>query len=97
MLYILDLIIMMTLVSLLNVLMHSTQLLMTLLSLELVTLCMVILMPMILIKGMVISPSIMILLLTMGACEASLGLTLMVIMSRKFGSDNLKLMSISKC
>lgn len=97
MLYILDLIIIITLVRLLNVLIHSTQLLITLLSLELVTLCIVILIPIILIKGAVISPSIIILLLTMGACEASLGLTLIVIISRKFGSDNLKLISISKC
>lgn len=41
--------------------------------------------------------TISIVLLTFGACEASLGLSLIVIISRFYGSDILKSLSINKC
>lgn len=42
-------------------------------------------------------PSISIILLTFGACEARLGLRILVYMSRSYGSDIIKSLSINKC
>ena len=41
--------------------------------------------------------TISIIILTFGACEASLGLSLIVIISRHYGSDMLKSISVNKC
>nr|QHT64995.1 NADH dehydrogenase subunit 4L [Bhawania goodei] len=40
---------------------------------------------------------IIMILLTMGACEASLGLACMVNMSRSYGNDHLSSLTLSKC
>uniref|UniRef100_UPI0030FE96A0 NADH dehydrogenase subunit 4L n=1 Tax=Struwela camposi TaxID=2859449 RepID=UPI0030FE96A0 len=37
------------------------------------------------------------LILTFGACEASIGLALLVVLTRSYGSDMVNLMSLSKC
>lgn len=42
-------------------------------------------------------PTISIVILTFGACEASLGLRLIVIMSRYYGRDLFKSLSTNKC
>nr|YP_009400213.1 NADH dehydrogenase subunit 4L [Zeylanicobdella arugamensis]AQT26251.1 NADH dehydrogenase subunit 4L [Zeylanicobdella arugamensis] len=95
--YIMFLLTMMVLLTIFNVIMHNFQLLMTLLSLELITLSMVMLVTFIMMNNNSITPSIMIIMLTMSACEASLGLSMMVIMSRKFGNDMMKHVTMSKC
>jgi len=41
--------------------------------------------------------TIRIILLTFGACEASLGLRIIVLMSRSYGSDMIKSLRINKC
>nr|WLD05656.1 NADH dehydrogenase subunit 4L [Alaysia sp. n. 2 MM-2023] len=40
---------------------------------------------------------IILVIMTLAACEASLGLALMVIMTRSYGADTVKLLSINKC
>nr|YP_010448460.1 NADH dehydrogenase subunit 4L [Codonobdella sp. B45A]QWT29622.1 NADH dehydrogenase subunit 4L [Codonobdella sp. IK-2021]UTS56331.1 NADH dehydrogenase subunit 4L [Codonobdella sp. B45A] len=91
------LITMMMAMSFLNVMIHSYQFLMTLLSLELLTLSMVMFVMLMMMNMMLVTPSMIIIILTMGACEASLGLSLMVLMTRKFGSDKMKSVSLTKC
>nr|DAZ85775.1 TPA_asm: NADH dehydrogenase subunit 4L [Piscicola geometra] len=91
------LITMMVFISFMNVMIHSYQFIMTLLSLELLTLMMVMFVMMTMMNMMMIMPSTIIIILTMGACEASLGLSLMVLMTRKFGTDKMKSVSLTKC
>nr|YP_001994400.1 NADH dehydrogenase subunit 4L [Terebellides stroemii]ABW76480.1 NADH dehydrogenase subunit 4L [Terebellides stroemii] len=43
------------------------------------------------------NPFLFIVVLTFGACEASLGLSLLVIITRTSGSDMMKTLSSSKC
>ena len=43
------------------------------------------------------NPFLFIVVLTFGACEASLGLSLLVIITRSTGSDIIKTLSSSKC
>ncbi|KAK2148463.1 hypothetical protein NP493_3214g00006 [Ridgeia piscesae] len=40
---------------------------------------------------------IILVIITLAACEASLGLALIVIITRSYGSDSVKLLSINKC
>jgi NADH:ubiquinone oxidoreductase subunit K len=40
---------------------------------------------------------IILVIITIAACEASLGLALIVIITRSYGSDSVKLLSINKC
>nr|YP_009019396.1 NADH dehydrogenase subunit 4L [Hirudo nipponia]AGL10936.1 NADH dehydrogenase subunit 4L [Hirudo nipponia] len=80
-----------------NVMFHMTSLLMTLLSLELMMLS---LMFMLVSSMMFIEmdmPTVSVLILSMSACETSLGLSVLVIMSRSYGSDMINLLSMSKC
>ena len=41
--------------------------------------------------------SIRLIILRFGACEASIGLRIMVIISRQYGSDKIKNLSLNKC
>lgn len=90
-------IIILPIITIINILLHHKSLLLTLLSLEAITLGSLIL----LINTIIIinsnSPIIRILILTIGACEASLGLTLLVLISRYYGNDLVKSLNISKC
>jgi len=45
----------------------------------------------------IIIPQLRIILLTFGACEARLGLRIIVIISRTYGADMLNSLSINKC
>nr|UZH92102.1 NADH dehydrogenase subunit 4L [Sclerolinum annulatum]UZH92115.1 NADH dehydrogenase subunit 4L [Sclerolinum annulatum]UZH92128.1 NADH dehydrogenase subunit 4L [Sclerolinum annulatum] len=40
---------------------------------------------------------VILVIMTLAACEASLGLALMVVMMRSYGSDMVKLLSMNKC
>lgn len=40
---------------------------------------------------------IILVIITLAACEARLGLALIVIITRSYGSDTIKLLSINKC
>lgn len=42
-------------------------------------------------------PTVRVIILTIGACEARLGLSILVIMSRSYGSDLIKSVSTNKC
>nr|QWT29501.1 NADH dehydrogenase subunit 4L [Erpobdella sp. JP-2021] len=85
------------LITIMNLLLHHKSLLLTLLSLEAITLgsLMLLMNTMMLMNSN--SPIISILMLTIGACEASLGLTLLVLMSRQYGNDLVMSLSLSKC
>jgi len=76
---------------------HQSHLLISLLSLEGVILTVVLFVPYTI--RIVGNPSatLTIILLTFGACEARLGLSLIVLMSRIHGSDIVKSLTINKC
>nr|YP_009440571.1 NADH dehydrogenase subunit 4L [Erpobdella japonica]ATG87482.1 NADH dehydrogenase subunit 4L [Erpobdella japonica] len=90
-------ILMIPLITIMNLLLHHKYLLLTLLSLEAITLTLIFIMnSSYMMMGMNFS-IVSILILTVGACEASLGLTLLVLMSRFYGNDLVKNLSMSKC
>nr|YP_009244880.1 NADH dehydrogenase subunit 4L [Amynthas morrisi]AMO26978.1 NADH dehydrogenase subunit 4L [Amynthas morrisi] len=80
-----------------NMLFNQTHFLMTLLSLEGITLSLVLFVPLILLNTSAPNAAMTVILLTFGACEASLGLGLMVSMSRAYGNDMLKSLTSTKC
>nr|BDQ43793.1 NADH dehydrogenase subunit 4L [Metaphire megascolidioides] len=80
-----------------NMLFNQSHFLMTLLSLEGITLSLVLFVPLMLMNCTASNTSMSVILLTFGACEASLGLGLMVSMSRSYGNDMLKSLTSTKC
>nr|YP_009164267.1 NADH dehydrogenase subunit 4L [Amynthas longisiphonus]AIR76364.1 NADH dehydrogenase subunit 4L [Amynthas longisiphonus] len=80
-----------------NMLLNQTHFLMTLLSLESITLSLVLFIPLMLMNASATNTAMAVILLTFGVCEASLGLSLMVSMSRLYGNDMLKSLTLSKC
>nr|QGZ10006.1 NADH dehydrogenase subunit 4L [Eisenia nordenskioldi nordenskioldi] len=85
------------LAAMLNLISNQSHFLMTLLSLEGITLSLVLYVPISMSAMNASNSSVSVMLLTFGACEASLGLSLMVLMSRSFGSDMLKSLTMNKC
>nr|UAJ48162.1 NADH dehydrogenase subunit 4L [Metaphire posthuma] len=83
--------------AMINLLFNQAHFLMTLLSLEAITLSLVLFVPLILMACSAPNTAMAVTLLTFGACEASLGLSLMVSMSRSYGSDMLKTLTLTKC
>nr|YP_133774.1 NADH dehydrogenase subunit 4L [Urechis caupo]AAT12183.1 NADH dehydrogenase subunit 4L [Urechis caupo] len=73
------------------------HLLMSLLTLEAFILSMAILIPMSIMFQNQVNGMFAIVLLTMGACEASLGLSLLVLMTRSYGNDLLKSITKNLC
>nr|BDQ44469.1 NADH dehydrogenase subunit 4L [Amynthas phaselus] len=80
-----------------NMLFNQSHFLMTLLSLEGITLSLVLFVPLMLMNCNAPNAPMSVILLTFGACEASLGLGLMVSMSRSYGNDMLKSLTSTKC
>jgi NADH-ubiquinone oxidoreductase chain 4L len=76
---------------------NKNHLLISLLALERFILTLVILIPINIISSNIQSIFIRIVLLSIGACEARLGLALIVIISRTYGSDIINTLSINKC
>nr|UIX22973.1 NADH dehydrogenase subunit 4L [Eisenia nordenskioldi] len=93
---IMSLVFLLPFVAMLNLISNQSHFLMTLLSLEGITLSLVLFVPLSLSVTSAPNASISVLLLTFGACEASLGLSLMVLMSRSFGTDMLKSLTMNK-
>nr|BDQ44391.1 NADH dehydrogenase subunit 4L [Amynthas habereri] len=83
--------------AMINMLFNQSHFLMTLLSLEGITLSLVLFVPLMLMNCTAPNTSMSVILLTFGACEASLGLGLMVSMSRSYGNDMLKSLTTTKC
>nr|YP_009024140.1 NADH dehydrogenase subunit 4L [Whitmania laevis]AGL34596.1 NADH dehydrogenase subunit 4L [Whitmania laevis]AJO61907.1 NADH dehydrogenase subunit 4L [Whitmania laevis] len=84
-------------VCVINVVFHATSLLMVLLSLEAMMLSV---MFMLIGSCMFIEmsiPMISVMVLSVSVCETSLGLSILVIMTRSYGSDMVNLLSMSKC
>jgi NADH-ubiquinone oxidoreductase chain 4L len=84
-------------ITIVALLIHRTHLLMSSLCLEAMILRLVLLIPTSLHLNNILIPTIRIIILTFGACEARLGLRLIVLMSRTHGSDMIKSISINKC
>lgn len=84
-------------IAIIALLVHHTHLLITLLVLEGLTLSLVLLIPTVLVYSSINLNSLRIIILCLGACEARLGLRLLVLLSRSLGSDLVKLLSINKC
>lgn len=76
---------------------QQNHLLVSLLTLEGITLRLVLIVPLILTLNIIPLASLCLIILTMGACEASLGLALIVSASRLTGSDIVNSISINKC
>nr|YP_009244893.1 NADH dehydrogenase subunit 4L [Amynthas cucullatus]AMO26991.1 NADH dehydrogenase subunit 4L [Amynthas cucullatus] len=87
----------MPILAMINMLFNQTHFLMTLLSLESITLSLTLFVPLMLMNCSAANTAMAVILLTFGACEASLGLSLMVSMSRSYGSDMLKSLTSAKC
>nr|YP_009244854.1 NADH dehydrogenase subunit 4L [Amynthas carnosus]AMO26939.1 NADH dehydrogenase subunit 4L [Amynthas carnosus]BDQ43858.1 NADH dehydrogenase subunit 4L [Amynthas carnosus] len=87
----------MPILAMVNMLFNQTHFLMTLLSLESITLSLTLFVPLMLMSCSAPNTALAVILLTFGACEASLGLSLMVSMSRSYGNDTLKSLTSAKC
>nr|BDQ44261.1 NADH dehydrogenase subunit 4L [Amynthas yambaruensis] len=87
----------MPVLAMVNMLFNQTHFLMTLLSLESITLSLTLFVPLMLMNCNAPNTAVTVILLTFGACEASLGLSLMVSMSRSYGNDMLKSLTSAKC
>nr|YP_010492264.1 NADH dehydrogenase subunit 4L [Aporrectodea tuberculata]UWM94575.1 NADH dehydrogenase subunit 4L [Aporrectodea tuberculata]UWM94588.1 NADH dehydrogenase subunit 4L [Aporrectodea tuberculata]UWM94601.1 NADH dehydrogenase subunit 4L [Aporrectodea tuberculata]UWM94614.1 NADH dehydrogenase subunit 4L [Aporrectodea tuberculata] len=94
---IMALVFLLPLVAMLNLITNQSHFLMTLLSLEGITLSLVLFVPLSLSVANAPNTSISVMLLTFGACEASIGLSLMVLMSRSYGTDMLNSLTMNKC
>nr|ANC65475.1 NADH dehydrogenase subunit 4L [Hirudo medicinalis] len=80
-----------------NVIFHLSYLLMTLLSLEALLLSIMFMMMNMLMVIEMNMPVVCVLILSISVCEASLGLSMLVKMSRLYGNDNLNILCMSKC
>lgn len=60
-------------------------------------LSLIIIIPSIIVYSSILNPQLTIILLTIRVVEARLGLRLLVIISRKHGSDIIKSLTINKC
>jgi len=81
----------------LALLIQRSHFLIRLLCLEGIILRTVLFIPILIYSISIFLPTIRIIILTFGACEASLGLSLLVKMSRSYGSDIMSSLSINKC
>nr|YP_010584239.1 NADH dehydrogenase subunit 4L [Theromyzon tessulatum]UZT67728.1 NADH dehydrogenase subunit 4L [Theromyzon tessulatum] len=84
-------------IALLNLTLYKNHFLHVLLCLEVITLSMLLFLSLKFLTVNMSIPLMSVVILTLGACEASLGLTLLVLMVRNFGSDNLNNISTNKC
>nr|CVK87356.1 NADH dehydrogenase subunit 4L [Placobdella parasitica] len=85
------------LIALLNLMLYKNHFLHLLLCLEIITLSMLMFLSMNFLLMNIPLPLVSVVMLTLGACEASLGLTLLVLMVRLFGNDYMSNISMSKC
>ncbi len=81
----------------LALLIQRSHFLISLLCLEGIMLRTVLFIPLLIYSVSLMLPTIRIIILTFGACEASLGLSLLVKISRSYGSDMISSISINKC
>lgn len=94
---IMTIILLLPIVAIFNLLINQSHFLISLLSLEGITLTLVLFVPLIISLVRAANTSTSVLLLTFGACEASLGLRLIVLISRSYGTDILRSLTINKC
>lgn len=85
------------LIAILALILRHSHLLITLLSLEAIILTIVLFVPLSLTLSGIPLVIMRVVLLTFGACEARLGLRLIVIIARSYGSDLINSLSINKC
>nr|YP_010247806.1 NADH dehydrogenase subunit 4L [Thelepus plagiostoma]QTJ29900.1 NADH dehydrogenase subunit 4L [Thelepus plagiostoma] len=81
--------------SFLTLILQRKHILMSLLALESIMLTLVY--SMMLLSCMQFNTHLLPLILTFGASEASIGLALLVVLTRSYGSDTVNIMSLSKC
>jgi len=86
-----------SILAIIGLIINRKHLLIALLYLEAFMLSLVIIIPLSIIIFSSQSIFISIVLLSVGACEASLGLALIVIISRTYGSDLIRSVTINKC
>ena len=91
------LLILIFIISTIILLTKNNHLLIALLTLEAITLILIITASSVSMQTNMINILLSILILTRGACEASIGLSLLVNITRKTGSDIIKNLSINSC
>lgn len=84
-------------IAIINLIINKSHFLHVLLCLEIITLSMLLYLSFYFIIFNLSTPLLSVIILTLGACEARLGLTLLVIIVRIFGNDILKNISVRKC
>lgn len=80
-----------------SLIIHQEHLLISLLILEGVILSLIMIIPTTLAYSYITRPQLTIIILTIRVIEARLGLRLLVVISRKHGSDMIKSLTINKC
>jgi NADH:ubiquinone oxidoreductase subunit K len=85
------------LIILITFIQQQNHLLMALLALEGITLSLVLSIPLTMTINLIPASASCIIILSIGACEASLGLALIVAAARTTGNDILRTLSINKC
>nr|YP_010378638.1 NADH dehydrogenase subunit 4L [Acanthobdella peledina]QYC97718.1 NADH dehydrogenase subunit 4L [Acanthobdella peledina]UZT67780.1 NADH dehydrogenase subunit 4L [Acanthobdella peledina]UZT67793.1 NADH dehydrogenase subunit 4L [Acanthobdella peledina]UZT67845.1 NADH dehydrogenase subunit 4L [Acanthobdella peledina]UZT67858.1 NADH dehydrogenase subunit 4L [Acanthobdella peledina] len=95
--YIILSLIMLPILSISSLMMNQNHLLKILLTLEAMTLSTMLFITMTSMLNNTPMPSMSIMMLTFGACEASFGLALLVNMTRYSGSDMMNNMNLAKC
>nr|BDI12963.1 NADH dehydrogenase subunit 4l [Abarenicola claparedi oceanica] len=86
-----------TLASIMALIIQRKHLLMSLLALEGMILTLALFLALLMGSISQLETFLCIILLTFGACEASLGLALLVCMTRSYGTDLVKSLTINKC
>nr|QMS48889.1 NADH dehydrogenase subunit 4L [Haementeria acuecueyetzin] len=85
------------LIAMINLMLNKNHFLHLLLCLEVITLSMLMYLTMNMMMVNMNIPLISVIMLTLGACEASLGLSILVIMVRMYGNDLINNLSMNKC
>nr|CVK87300.1 NADH dehydrogenase subunit 4L [Haementeria officinalis] len=85
------------LIAMINLMLYKNYFLHLLLCLEVITLSMLMYLTLNMLMINMNIPLISVIMLTLGACEASLGLSVLVIMVRMYGNDHINNLSMNKC
>lgn len=85
------------LIAMVALIIQQSHLLITLLTLERLILSIILLIPLTLTYSRINLNTLRVILLSFGACEASLGLRLLVTISRTMGTDLVSNLTINKC
>uniref|UniRef100_A0AAT9J411 NADH-ubiquinone oxidoreductase chain 4L n=1 Tax=Haementeria sp. COZEM-ANN-HIR-001/002 TaxID=3157987 RepID=A0AAT9J411_9ANNE len=84
-------------IAMINLMLRKNNFLHLLLCLEMLTLSMLMYLMINMLMINMNTPLLSVIMLTLGACEASLGLSILVLMVRMYGNDMIKNLTMNKC